>query len=92
MVEFLFGVTVGAFACYVILREKINIGGRKVLIVGMVVLALMFIGGLLTFMVAFPVTSELQCVETREWELHPQEIRLPDCLQERMGEEGDGNR
>ena len=83
--EFLLGLVVGAFACYVILRERINISGRKVLIVGLVVLAVMFIGVLLTFLVAFPVTSELQRVETREWELHPQEIRLPDCLQERMG-------
>ncbi|MCL0098068.1 hypothetical protein M1O19_06095, partial [Dehalococcoidia bacterium] len=64
MMEFLLGLVVGAFACYVILREKINISGRKVLIAGIVVLALMFIWGLLTF----PVTSELQRVETREWE------------------------
>jgi len=77
MMEFLLGLIVGAFACYVILREKINISGRKVLIVGMVGLAVMFVWGL----VAFPVTSEFQRVETPEWELHPQEIRLPDCLQ-----------
>ena len=82
--EFLLGVTVGAFACYVILREKINISGRKVLIVGTVVLALMFIGGLLIFQgvaMVHPLETQVEVIREEFWKWHPQQLPCPDCLQ-----------
>jgi membrane associated rhomboid family serine protease len=59
--EFVLGVIVGVFACYVILREKINVG-RLLWIVAIVLFALIFVGGLLLF----PVTEELTLGEVRE--------------------------
>jgi len=93
MMGFLFGVIVGAFACYVILREGIKINWRKMLIAGIVMLALISIWGLLTF----PVTvGELERVGVLEVErvektLLPHEIPWPEWMEELREKEGDRN-
>ena len=80
MIEFLFGIVVGAFVCYIVLRERIKLGKRLLIAAAIITLIVISLGALTTL----PITIHQ---ETKFEETQPpyETLPLPEWLEEKKG-------